>query len=108
MSGVKLPPSSVGLPSEAHRTPRNANGPDTATCYPCSAMRCPERIGRGPCFKGGTVLPYRLGGVERVILGLRAFEKVKLQKPRNLVEMTVAREPDLLEAGLPRFVSPHG
>ena len=47
--------------------------------------------------KGGTALPYRVGGVERVILSLRAFEKVKLYKARHLVEVAVARKPDLLE-----------
>lgn len=64
---------------------------------PCSAMRCPERIGPRPCFKGGTLLPHRVGSVERVILSLRAFEKVKLHKPWHLVEVAVARKPDLLE-----------
>jgi hypothetical protein len=33
------------------------------------------------------------------ILSLRAFEKVKLYKAWYLVEMTVARQPDLLERG---------
>jgi hypothetical protein len=32
-----------------------------------------------------------------MVLSFGAFEKVKLYKARHLVEMTVAREPDLLE-----------
>jgi hypothetical protein len=34
-----------------------------------------------------------------MILSLGTLEKVKLYKARHLVEVTVAREPDLLEAG---------
>jgi hypothetical protein len=35
-----------------------------------------------------------MGGVERVILSLGTFEKVKFYKARHLVEMTVARQPN--------------
>src|SRR5579864_8215647 len=73
---------------------------------PCAAMRGPERIGPGPCFKGGTVLPHRVGGVKRVIPSLRSFEKVKLHKSRNLVEVAVARKPDLLEGFFGPFCNP--
>jgi len=34
-----------------------------------------------------------------MILSLGAFEKVKLYKARHLVEMTVARQPNLLKVG---------
>ena len=44
-----------------------------------------------------TVPPTLLERVERMILSLGASEKVKLYKARHLVEMTVARQPDLLE-----------
>ena len=38
-----------------------------------------------------------------MILSLRAFEKVKLHKPRHLVEVAVARKPDLLEGSFGPF-----
>src|ERR1700688_276489 len=41
-----------------------------------------------------------MGGVQRVILGFRTFEKMKLYKARHLLEMTIARQPDLLESCL--------
>ena len=66
---------------------------------PCPTVRCPKRFRLGPGFKHSTVFPYRMRSIEGVIRSLGAFEKVKLYKARNLVEMTVARHPDLLEAG---------
>jgi hypothetical protein len=58
---------------------------------PCSIVRCPKRLRLGPSFKYSTVFPNRVRSMEGVILSLRALERVKLYKARNLVEMTVAR-----------------
>jgi len=65
---------------------------------PCSTMRGAERLRFGPRFKDRTAFPDRVRSIEGVILGLGAFEKVKLYEARYLVEMTVARHPDLLES----------
>jgi hypothetical protein len=46
-----------------------------------------------------------MGGVERMILSLRTFERVKLYKAWHFFEMTVARQPDLLEAGFGPFAT---
>src|SRR6202035_3126019 len=62
-------------------------------------MSGPERFRPGPGFKGGVVLPDRVRGIERVIVGFWSLEQVKLQKARHLVEIAVARRPDLLERG---------
>jgi len=40
-----------------------------------------------------TAFPNRVRSIERVILSLGAFEKVKFDKARHLVEMTIARQP---------------
>src|SRR6266404_4496883 len=67
-------------------------------------MRRPERIRFGPRFKHGAVLPDGVRGIKRVVvLRLRAFEQMKLDKARHLVQMTVARGPDLLESCLGAF-----
>src|ERR1700733_15696104 len=44
-----------------------------------------------------------MGSVQRMILSFRTLEKVKLYKARDLVEMTIARQPDLLENCLGSF-----
>src|SRR5438034_7307919 len=62
-------------------------------------MRGMERLRFGPCFKHSAAFPNRVRGIERVILSLGAFEKVKFDKARHLVEMTIARQPHLLECG---------
>jgi hypothetical protein len=67
---------------------------------PRPTMRGTERLRFGPRFKGGTVFPHRVGSIKRVIPSLGAFEKVKLYRARHLVEMTVTRQPYLLEGGL--------
>jgi hypothetical protein len=64
---------------------------------PCPAVCCPKRLRLGPGFKHSTVFPHRVRSIEGVVLSFRPFEKVKLYKARYLVEMTVARKPDLLE-----------
>jgi hypothetical protein len=60
-------------------------------------MRGLERLGSGPCFEGGAVLPHRVRRVKRVIIGFGAFEQVELDEAGHLVEMAVARQPDVLE-----------
>src|SRR4030088_1250691 len=60
-------------------------------------MRRTERFGLRPCFKDGSVLPHRVGRIECVILSFRAFEEVKFYKAWHLIEVTIARNPDLLE-----------
>ena len=63
---------------------------------PCPTVRCPKRLRLGPRFKYCTVFPHRVRSIKRMILGLRALEKVKLYKAGYLVEMIVTRQPDLL------------
>ena len=65
---------------------------------PCPTMRCPERLRFGPRLEHSPVFPDGVGGVERMILSLWTFEKVKLSKARHLVEMTVTRHPNMLES----------
>src|ERR1700730_545013 len=60
-------------------------------------MRGPERLRFGPSFKGGAAFPDSVRSIEGVIFCFGTFEKVKLYKARHLVEMTVARHPDVLE-----------
>jgi hypothetical protein len=70
----------------APRTPQTADDPDTAAYSPPPCCVLPDRL--GPGFKHSTVFPNRVRSIKRMILSLRALEKV------DLVEMTVAREPD--------------
>ena len=62
-------------------------------------MRGLERFGPSPRFEGAAVLPQRVGRIKRVILGFGAFEQMELDEARHLVEMAVARQPDVLESG---------
>src|SRR5258706_1451288 len=63
-------------------------------------MRRPEGLGLGPRLKDGMVLPDGVGGIKRVVLRLGPLEKRELEEAWYLVEMTVARHPDLLESCL--------
>jgi hypothetical protein len=65
---------------------------------PCPTMCGAECFRFGPRFEDGTVFPHRVRSIKRVILSLGAFEKVKLYKAGHLVEMTVARHPNVLES----------
>jgi hypothetical protein len=49
-----------------------------------SSRRAEPRLRFGPCPEHGPTFPDRMGSVERVILSLAAFEKVKLYKPCTL------------------------
>src|ERR1700681_2146970 len=62
-------------------------------------MRGPERLRFGPRFEHGPVFPDRVRSIKRMILGFGTFEKMKLHKAGHLVEMTVARNPDVLKIG---------
>src|SRR5262249_45310559 len=66
----------------------------------CLRMRGAERLRSGPRFKGGTVLPNRVRRIQRVVVQFRPPEKVEFREARHLVEMSVARQPDMLEVGL--------
>jgi len=70
---------------------------------PGVAVRGAERFGMGPRFECAVALPLRVRGIKRVILGLWAFEQVELDEARHLVEMTVARQPDVLEGSFGTF-----
>jgi hypothetical protein len=52
-------------------------------------MRGTKRLRLGPRFKHRTVSPDGVRGIKRVVLSLGAFVKVKLYKPRHLVEITL-------------------
>jgi hypothetical protein len=54
-------------------------------------------LGFGPCLEHSPVFLDRVRSIKRMILDLGTFEKVKFYKARHLVEMTVARKPDVLE-----------
>jgi hypothetical protein len=60
-------------------------------------MRGTKRLRFGPCLEHSMVFPDRVRNIKCVILSFGAFEKVKLYKAQHLVEVTVARKPDLLE-----------
>src|SRR5580700_11905596 len=62
-------------------------------------MGGPESLGLRPRFEGGVALPYGVRCVKRMVFGFGPFEKVKLDEARHLVEMCVARQPDMLECG---------
>src|SRR5580700_404423 len=62
-------------------------------------MGGPESLGLRPRFESGVALPYGVRCVKRMVFGFGPFEKVKLDEARHLVEMCVARQPDMLECG---------
>src|SRR5579871_1781099 len=57
------------------------------------------KFGRlGPGFETGAVLPDRVRGVERMVVGFRSLEQMKLDEARHPLEMGLATGPDLFEA----------
>ena len=62
-------------------------------------MCCAKRLRSGPRFEGGMALPYRMRCIERVVFQFRSPEEVEFHEARHLVEMGVARQPDMLEIG---------
>src|SRR4029077_10313252 len=61
-------------------------------------MSRPEGLGLGPRLEDGMVCPDGVGGIKRVVVRLGPLEKMELDEAWYLVEMTVARHPDLLES----------
>src|SRR5690242_19549007 len=66
-------------------------------------MRGTKRFRLRPGLEGSVVSPHRVRGVKRVVLGLGPFQQVELDETGDLVEMSVARLPDLLEGSLRAF-----
>src|SRR5450432_1630829 len=60
-------------------------------------MRGPKRVRPRPRFEGSVVRPDRVRGIERMVLRLRTPQQMKLDEARHLVEIGVARRPDMLE-----------
>ena len=49
----------------------------------CSA----ELLRFGPRLEGGFALPHRVGGIERMVFGVRPFEQMELDEPRYAIEI---------------------
>src|SRR5258706_16352034 len=62
-------------------------------------MRHAKRFRLGPILERRFALPNGVRGIERVVLALRALEQVELDEARDLLELRVAIEPDVLESG---------
>src|SRR4051794_33837902 len=60
----------------------------------------------GPRFERRPALPDRVRGIERVVLVLWASEQVKLDESRDLAQLRVAAEPNLLEIPLGSLPDP--
>src|ERR1700730_6061696 len=74
-------------------------------------------VGNTECFRPGPglerclTLPYRVGGIERVVLVLRPFEQMELDETGDLGQLRVAAQPNLLEGLFEAFLhteSVHG
>src|SRR5215467_8244066 len=63
----------------------------------------PKGFGSGPSLERGPALPYGVGGIERMIFGLRTFEQVEFHKPRHRVEVAITRQPYVFESLLRPF-----
>src|SRR3954471_19865166 len=63
-------------------------------------MRGTKSIRFGPGFESGMVGPDRVRGVQRVVLELGPTQQMKFDETLYLVQMGIARKPDLLEGGL--------
>jgi hypothetical protein len=85
-SQVSITPSCRALQSGGPQIPRTADGLDTPVCCPLPGYaRCSERLRFSPRFKHRSAFPYGMGSIQRVILGFRAFEKVKRYSPGTLL-----------------------
>src|SRR5262245_40958737 len=60
-------------------------------------VRGAERLRLGPGFERRPVLPDRVRGIEREVVVLGSFEQVEFDEARDLVQVRIAAEPDLLE-----------
>src|SRR3954449_13080207 len=60
-------------------------------------MRGTKSIRFGPGLERRMVRPHCVRGVQRMVLELGAAQQMKLDETRHLVQMSIARKPDLLE-----------
>src|SRR5690349_12836185 len=60
-------------------------------------MRGTKRLRLGPGLERGVVRPDRMRSVQRVVLEFGTPQQMEFDEARHLVQMRVAREPDLLE-----------
>src|SRR3954451_22681778 len=60
-------------------------------------MRGTKGLRLGPRLERRMVRPHRVRGIQRVVLQLRAAQQMEFDEARHLVQMRVARKPDLLE-----------
>src|SRR5262247_1564303 len=63
-------------------------------------VRLAERLGLRPGLEGRAGLPHRVRRVEGGLLVARSAQQVELPEARDLVEVGLARAPELLEDGL--------
>src|ERR1019366_8394740 len=90
--------------SLANLEPLKLRVPEIEWLFVTGLMVCgPECLGFGPCFKDRAVFPDRVRSIKGVIFSFGAFEKGTLYKVWHLVEMTGARQPDVLEGGFASF-----
>src|SRR5262249_36593146 len=65
----------------------------------------------GPGLERRAALPHRVRGIERVIVVLRSFQQVELDKARHLLQMRVTAHPPVLAillTSLPHAEAIHG
>src|SRR5262245_3678964 len=60
-------------------------------------VRGAERLRLGPGFERRPVLPDRVRGIEREVVVLGTLEQVEFDEARDLVQVRLAAEPDLLK-----------
>src|SRR5262245_11466440 len=60
-------------------------------------VRGTERLRLGPGFERRPVLPDGVRGIEREVVVLGSLEQVEFDEARDLVQVRIAAEPDLLE-----------
>ncbi len=60
-------------------------------------MRLAERLGLGPALEVGIAAPHGVGGIEDVILLLRAAQEMKRHEAGKLVQVAFTAEPHVLE-----------
>ncbi len=65
-----------------------------------AAMRLAEGLGPRPVPELRLRAPDGMGGVEHMVVALRTFQQMKDDESRHLVQMRLARQPDLLEVVL--------
>src|SRR4051794_5730105 len=63
-------------------------------------MRGTKSIRFGPGLERGVVRPHGVRGVQRVVLELGSAQQMEFDEARHLVQMSIARKPDLLEGSL--------